>query len=171
MKSRLPIFLVAIAVVVVAGFLCLRLSSKWNYEQLRELNAEAPTFAVRPFDAEVAAFLKKVQENGELLSSESPDPAYARIAEVTPWDASVEGVVALFTYEIPPFSFFDERRNGREGAKAAIRIAALPISVDGFLFVGDGVAYVRVSEEIVEVYEDTEEGLCRSHYLIKLPLP
>ena len=41
---------------------------------------------------------------------------------------------------------------------------ALPASADQLIYTGEGIAFVKISEKCVEVFEDTTEGLSRSLY-------
>ena len=61
----------------------------------------------------------------------------------------------------------DHRRNAKEAIVATAQATALPRSVDNVIYVGDGLAFVRVSENCLEVFEDTDDGLRRTIYFRK----
>jgi len=41
---------------------------------------------------------------------------------------------------------------------------ALPNSMDHLLYLGEGVCFIKYSEEVIEVFEDTQDGLSRTLY-------
>ena len=156
------IFLVAL--IAIGGFFAWQLVMKTEYDKLRDRMVGVPRFAIHPLDTEADDFLRSVRESWDVLDRELPDSIFSEIASVTGFDESVGGVVDFHTHEIPEFSFFDHRRNAQEGVIATAMAVALPISVDNRIYFGDGVCFIKLTGSLVELFEDTEEGLRRTRY-------
>jgi hypothetical protein len=165
MRPRSTVICV-VALTTVGGFFAWQLAMKKAYDKLRDQMVDVPRFAIHPIDAEADAFLELVRESWDVQDHELPDSIFSKISSATGVDESVEGVVAFHTHEIPQFSFFDHRRNAKEGVKAIAMAGALPISVDDRIYFGDGVCFIKLTGNLVEVFEDTEEGLKRTCYSI-----
>jgi hypothetical protein len=72
---------------------------------------------------------------------------------------------------IPPYSFLNLERNGRETTMAMIVALAVPTSVDNRIHVAEGLAFVKITGRVVELFEDTPEGLRRTLYAQQKPSP
>ena len=102
-KSRVVVF--GIGVVTILGFIAWQIAAKVRYDQLRQKLDEGVRFTARALDGDAAAFLDSVRSSWKLQSQECPDPIFAQISSVTGLGQSVEGVVELYTHEVPAFSF------------------------------------------------------------------
>jgi hypothetical protein len=165
MRPRSTVILV-VALIAIGGFFAWQMAMKTNYDKLRYQMVEVPRFAIHPLDAEADDFLESVRESWDVQDRELPDSIFSEISSVTGVDESVEGVVNFHTHEIPEYSFFDHRRNAKEGVMATAMAVALPTSVDNRIYFGDGVCFIKLTGNLVEVFEDTEEGLKRTRYSI-----
>ena len=48
---------------------------------------------------------------------------------------------------------------------ATTMAVALPMSVDHRIYFEEGLCLIKLSENLVEVYEDSEQGLSRTRYM------
>ena len=75
------------------------------------------------------------------------------------------GVVEFHTHKTLPYSFFDFGRNAKESLVATVTVIASPSSIDGRVYHADGTCFVKLAENVVEVFEDSENGLVRTLYV------
>lgn len=165
MNRKILIIMFGMVFIAIAGFFALQIPIKMRYDNLRDQLLEATYVAVHPLDAEAAGFLESVRESWEVHNLECPDSVFSEVSTATGVDESVEGVVNFYTHEIPEYSFFNLRRNLEEGVRAAIMAVALPSSVDNRIYHNDGICFIKLSENLVDVFEDTDDGLGRTLYL------
>ena len=151
-------------VVVGVVFTAWQVYGKVRYDDMRG-RLETPAFTVRPIDAETAEFIGKVKETWSLHQQENPDPIFAEISSVTGFEENVEGVAKLYTHEIPEYSFVDLRRNAKEAVMAVTLAVAIPQSLDNQFYTSEGIGFVKLGENHLELFEDTDEGLSRSLYI------
>lgn len=165
--SRTRIIIAAGAAValttIVFSAIHLPLRKKYN-----ELSAKlpSPVFTAKRIDSATDAFLGMVIESWNLKVDESPDSAWAAIADTIGFSSDVEGLLSFFTHEVKPYSYLDTGRNAREGAIAAALAVMAPVSTDGFLHVRDDLAFIRLADRAVLVYSNSPEGL-RSRIFMK----
>ncbi len=167
-RKTATIVLVTIA-ITGSVFFAWQIPAKKKYDGLKEKRLQAPVFAVHPIDAETEAFLENARSSWKAQSDETPDPIFAEIASVIGGESTVEGVVSFYTHELPEFSFFDRSRNAEATLMAEALLMALPISLDGRIYVKDRLAFTKLNENGIEVFEDTERGLRRALYIKPKP--
>ena len=159
------ILIVVAAVLAFVGYLLWQIPAKARYTKLLDQLAQAPRFVAHPMDEESAALLDSVESSWQLHTNDSPDPVFAEIASVTRFENSVAGVVALYTHRVPEYSFFNRERNKRESVLATTLAIALPVSMDSRVYHKDGMAFVRIADSVIEVFEDTDKGISRRLYM------
>ncbi|MGI9239633.1 MAG: hypothetical protein ACR2RV_02465 [Verrucomicrobiales bacterium] len=152
---------VAMAAVMFTAW---QVYGKLRYDQLRD-RLETPAFTIRPIDAESAEFIRTVKESWLLHQEDSPDPIFAEISKITGLDETVGGVAKFYTHEIPEYSFVDLRKNANEAVIATTLMVSIPQSLDGQFYAGEGIGFVKLGANHVELFEDTEDGLSRSLYI------
>ncbi len=165
MNRKILIIIFGMVIITIVGFFAWQIPIKQRYDNLRDQLLEARHFAIHPLDAEAASFLESVRKSWEVHDHECPDSIFSEISSATGLDESVEGVVNFHTHEIPEYSFFNLRRNAEEGVRATTMLVALPISVDNQIYHNDGICFIKLNENLVEVFKDTDEGLGRTLYL------
>lgn len=141
------------------------LLKKVQYDKLREKRSEAPVFAARVMDEETTAYLKDVQTKWVAKATECPDTVFTEIALMVDMDATAASVVRLHTHKMPPFAPGKDERNLREATLAGAMMVALPVSVDGVIHHKEGLAFIKISNKVVQVYEDTGKGLKSTLYV------
>jgi len=131
-----------------------------QYEQLRR-DARAPCLEAHPIAREEERFLKEVKNSWSVLAEGPDSETLLEICEIMDFESSVEGLVQALTHGIPPFSFWDNKQNLREAGRAGALsvIEAESLSVDGRIYSGDGVAFIKVRENIIEFYRDSPQGV------------
>ena len=165
MNRKASTVLLGVTLIAIAGFFAWQIPSKINYDKSRnQLLLEAPPLAIHPLDTEAAGFLQSVRESWEVLDHECPDSIFSEISSATGVDESAEGVVRFHAHEIPEYSFFNLRRNADELVMAIALAVALPTSVDQRIYSEEGLCFIKLGETLVEVYEDSDEGLSRTRY-------
>ena len=125
---------------------------------------ELPQFSTHPIEGDDERFLGTVRQTWVVQSREEPDSIFAQIAALTGVDESVEGVVTFYTFTIPEFSLVNPQRNQQAAVIAKAQAIALPISVDNRVYAGDGICFIKLTDELVEVMEDGADGLTRTLY-------
>ena len=165
MKTKTPYLSIGIAIVLVGGFFGLQIPLKQKYDGLMSEVSAATRFVAQPMDAEAVSFLESVRDSWTVQSNEDSDSIFAEISSVTGIQNTVDGVVEFYTHEILPYSFFDFSRNMKECSMATATAIAVPISIDGRVYHADGTGFVKLTENLVEVFEDSETGLVRTLYV------
>ena len=135
---------------------------KRKYEAARE-SFTTPVYSRQPMDQTVVALLDTARTTW--ITKDPTDRSH--LQDLLPsigLEASVEGLVDLFTHEMAPYSFFDSRRNKREAIIGQTLVVLATISVDGKIHCMDGLACVRLTEDVIQVYEDTSSGLTSQMY-------
>ena len=84
--------------------------------------------------------------------------------EMNGMERSGYGLAKLLTYEIPPFSYWNHEKNRREVSRAGALSAVETRSIDGRLYYKEGVLFIRTRKDIVEYYEDTDQGVWFTFY-------
>ena len=135
------------------------LLKKIQYDKLRKERSEAPVFAARAMDEATTAYLKDVQANWVAKTTECPDTIFTKITLMVDMEPTTASVVRLHSHKMPPFAPGKDERNLREATLAAATMVALPISVDSLIHHKEGFAFIKLTDEFVQVYEDTEKGL------------
>jgi len=160
-KAGLVAILVVSVIVTVYGvdyFSAMR-----SYEKLRA-GADSPLMQSMSIGQREQEFLDEVQNSWVLRESVWPDDTLREMCELTGFEPTVEGLVSLYTYEVPPFSIFDKEQNLKEAGRAGALSAFKPRTTDDTIYFKQGVAYMRVHADILDYYEDTDLGLRRIIY-------
>jgi len=118
-----------------------------------------------PIGEEEAGFLKNVRESWHTHEKECPDPIFSEVLETAEFEVSVSGVVNFHTHQIPEYSSSDSKQNLREGIRAATIGVARSKSLDGRIYCKEGLCFIKLSERVVEVFEDQGGDLSRTLYV------
>lgn len=164
-KTKTPYLSIGIVIVLVGGFFGLQIPLKQKYDGIMNEATAATQFVAHPIDAEALSFLESVRGSWTVHSSESPDSIFAEISSVTGIQSTVDGVVEFHTHKTLPYSFFDFGRNAKESLVATVTVIASPSSIDGRVYHAYGTCFVKLAENVVEVFEDNENGLVRTLYM------
>ena len=147
--KRTPIVVAAMAIVFNL------VNSYLNARQISE-HLEVYGRLVGEMQAELAAWLHEHDPSESLADARAPYVG-------TP--ASAASVVRLHTHKMPPFGPGKDERNLREATLAGAMMVALPVSVDGIIHHKEGLAFIKISNKVVQVYEDTGKGLKSTLYV------
>jgi hypothetical protein len=109
-------------------------------------------------------FIGDVLDSWTVHTEECPDEVLTNVFELTKYDRSVQGLVSLYTHEIPPYSFVNAKRNQKESVIAATLNMITPITKDGCVYHAEGLAYLKLGDNIVEVYRDSKDGVKHTIY-------
>ena len=154
------------AAVLVAALLALWLIPfvllNAKYERAR-INLEqdlGPPFSVRPFDGDMQKTLGVIESTWECTSEEVSGP-YSdamRLAGIVP---SAEGLIQLYNYRMPQFSWLDLSQNRKSLEIGAVQAVVVTISIDNTIHFSaeQRLALVRVSKRTVLMFRETESGL------------
>jgi len=154
-----------VILVLLAGYFGWQIPLKKKYDHLRDqLLDPSLSFRVQDFEQDDLTFLETVKKDWDVVAQECPDVVFAEISEAVGFEESAQGVVDFHTYKLAPFSFFNHRQNVNEMLIATTMAMALPNSMDHLLYLGEGVCFIKYSEEVIEVFEDTQDGLSRTLY-------
>jgi len=165
MKVKTPKLWMGIALFLTLGFFGLQIPLKQKYDGLMNKVRAASQFIAHPIDAEALSFLESVKRSWTVHSHESPDPIFAEIHSVTGIQNTVDGVVEFYTHDPLPYSYFDLNRNTKESLVTSAKALASPTSIDGQIYHGNGTCFVKITETVVEVFNDSEVGLARTLYV------
>ena len=160
-KTTFVAYLVALAVVFAFGidyFAAMR-----RYEKLRT-DADSPLLQSIPIKQKEQEFLRDVQDSWFVRKSIWPDDTTAGLCELVGFEPTIDGFLALHTHEVPPFSIFDKERNLEEAGRAGALSQFKHQTTDNRIYWKKGVAYMIVRENIVDCYEDTDNGIRRTIY-------
>lgn len=117
-------------------------------------------FSVRPFDADIQKKLGAIESTWECTSEDVPGPHSdaMRLAGIAP---SVEGLIRLYNYRMPEFSWLDASQNRKSLEIAAVQAVIVPISIDNTIHfsAAQRLALVRVTRRFVLIFRETENGL------------
>lgn len=117
-------------------------------------------FSVRPFDGDMQKTLGVIESTWECTSGDVPGPHSdaMRLAGIAP---SVEGLIQLYNYRMPEFSWLDSSRNRKSLEIAAVQAVIVPISIDNIIHFSaeQRLALVRVTKRTVLIFRETESGL------------
>lgn len=158
----------ATASLTAIVFFAIHLPLRKKYTELSSTIA-TPLYKIERMDSEGETFLEMVTGSWDLHTDESPDSAWGTIAAATGFTNDLDGLLSFFTHKIQSYSYLNTRRNASEAAVAASLAVFAPASVDGIISVRDNLAFIRVADRAVLVYETIPAGL-RTRTFIK-PLP
>ncbi|MDF1711952.1 MAG: hypothetical protein P1U90_06910 [Akkermansiaceae bacterium] len=164
MKEFSPKFAVASTILVALAWLAIDYFRAFNtYNRFKE-NANSPLLELTPIDRKEQRFLDEVRKSWVALNPDEDFDGLMPFCEMNGMERSVEGLAKLLTYEIPPFSYWNHEKNLREVSRAGALSAVETRSIDGRLYYKEGVLFIRTRKDIVEYYEDTDQGVWFTFY-------
>ena len=167
MKKLIPIIAVFAAVIGLAAYLVVSLSSKQKYDKARTELAVHILSEV-PMDAEIKALLAEVRTSWIETSNEVGGP-HADALKTLGLEPSVSNVVDLLTYRMPEYSLLLLGRHRRPMQIGTIQVVLIRISTDKSIHVSDDrqVALIRLRPTMVCVFQDEAGGLRETLYRLK----
>jgi len=133
-------------------------SAMSSYNKLRK-SADSPILEAVAIGQREQKFLNEVRSSWTSRDISSPDDPMLEMCELTGFEPTVGGLVAMFTHEVPPFSIFDKNRNIKEAGRAGGLSQLKPIAAREKIYWKKGVLYMMIREDIVEYYEDADTGV------------
>ena len=162
-KNVWLVMALSIFVIVLIG--CVgQVTARKEYEKLREI-IQGHELTRHPIDKEAAAFLEAVRGSWKVHEQECPDPIFSDVLATAGFEVSVSGMASFCTHRLPEYSFSDSVQNAREGVRAVTMAVALSQSLDGRVYVKKGLCFIKLSEKVVDVFEDHAQGLSRTLYV------
>jgi len=140
---------------------CGHSNARKEYDRIRTL-IRGRELVSYPIGEEEAGFLKSVRESWHTHEKECPDPIFSQVLETAEFEVSVSGVVNFYTHRLPEYSSSDAKQNLREGTRAATIGVARSKSLNGRIYSKEGLCFIKLSERVVEVFEDQGENLSRA---------
>ena len=168
MKNKVTLFIVLAALIFLSVFFGTQITTRQKYEDLRK-TTESPVMQLRVIGAEDQTFLNEVTSNWKIRVEECPDQVLVDVFKLTGAESNVQGMVSLYTHDIPPYSFFDKEGNKREAIIAATLSMITPITEDGCVYHKQGVAYIKLNANTLDYFEDTKAGV--KHIIYSKPKP
>lgn len=133
-------------------------SAMRSYNELRK-EAGSPVFEVVAIGPKEQEFLNEVRSSWRSHEFNTTDHPMMKMCELTGFEPTVEGLHAMFTHEVPPFSIFDKNQNLKEVGRAGALSKLKQIPTKGKVYWKDGVLYMMIRDDILEYYEDTNTGI------------
>lgn len=161
--NKIAFVAILVVLIILSVFVADYFSAWRSYEKLR-IGADSPLMQSKPIGQSEQEFLDEVRNSWELKKSVYPDETLRAMCELTGFEPSIEGLVSLYTHEVPPFSIFDKEQNIKEAGRAGALSQFKPRTTDDRIYFKQGVAYMRVHADILDYYEDTDLGLRRIIY-------
>ena len=161
-RWKMAISLVFLALVSFSS--CGHSNAQKEYNKIRTL-IRGHELVSCPIGEEEAGFLKSVRESWHTHEKECPDPIFSEVLETAEFEVSVSGVVNFHTHQIPEYSSSDSKQNLREGIRAATIGVARSKSLDGRIYCKEGLCFIKLSERVVELFEDQGGDLSRTLYV------
>ena len=161
-RWKMAISLVFLALVSFSS--CGHSNAQKEYNKIRTLIRGHELVNYR-IGEEEAGFLKSVRESWHIHEKECPDPIFSEVLETAEFEVSVSGVVNFHTHQIPEYSSSDSKQNLREGIRAATIGVARSKSLDGRIYCKEGLCFIKLSERVVELFEDQGGDLSRTLYV------
>jgi len=158
MKKEVILVVVVIVLLALSWLGVDYMSAMKSYDKLRE-ESNSPILQSVEFGYKEQVFLDHVKNSWVMLGDRSPDDGLLGFCRLLGFEQTVAGLVDFCTHEIPPFSFSDKEQNIREAGRAGALSQVPSISVDKKIYYKEGVAYLRVRDDIINYYEDTEDGI------------
>ncbi len=163
MKSS-PTFVIATVSMVALTVAAIDYFRAFNsYNDYRDA-ANAPVMDLAPITGKEQRFLKEVKEAWTPLNPDQDYYGWIHSCEIAGIEPTVDGLARLLTTEITPFAYWDEEQNLREVSRAATLSQMEIETIDGKLHVGEGIAFIRARDNLIEYYEDTSEGIFFTFY-------
>jgi hypothetical protein len=150
-----------IVLIILVKFLLIGgdyFSAMRSYDKLRK-NAESPILEAVAIGEREEEFLNEVQGFWTPFDMSSIDNPMTKMCELSGFEPNVEGIVAMLTHEIPPFSIFDRDRNIREAGRAGGFSQLKEFAAREKFYWKKGTLYMMIRDDIVEIHEDTDTGV------------
>lgn len=160
-----PIFVIASVSLVALSIAALDYGMAFNsYNRFRE-GSNSPLLKEEAITPREQRFLKEVHESWVVLKTYEKNEGLVGLCELAEFDSTVEGLVQMLTHKVRPFSFTNSEQNLREVGRAT-GLSALDVdySLDGKIYYKNGVAFMKFREDIVDYYENTEDGVRNIFY-------
>ena len=150
------------ALMLGVGYLVIQFSVKKKYDERR---SALHSLSIVEIDDD--QFLSEVVSSWSVTFTECPDEAMTLALELVNEGNSVNGIASIMAHEVSSFSFINDARNKRELIYMMVKSTIIPETVDGAFHKGEGIAYVQYRYNVVEVYEDTKDGIKKTLYCKK----
>ena len=157
---------IVLTAVLVAGLLAVwlvfLLNAQADYDPARgRLDADlGEPFAVRLIDEDLRKTIGVIESTWQRQGKGVPSPhaAALRLAGIAP---SVDGLIELYYYRMPDFSWLNSSRNRESREIAFVQAKIVPISLDKTIHVSADrrIALVRVTEAVVFIFREDPNGL------------
>jgi len=148
----------------VSAFLWLAFSfhAKSKYEKARDnLYQElGPKFMGKQMDEVMQNRLANIEETWTCRGNEinGPHSEALCLAGMTP---SVNGILELFNYRMPPYSWTNAKQNTKSLEIATVQAIIIPSSMDRIVHISkdNNLALIRINENCVYIFREKKEGL------------
>ena len=168
---RMLLAAVAIVAVAIASGIWFHatLAAKQKYDMARDaLLHDLPPFAIVKMDRDSTFFLDEVRAHWAEKYSEVRGPITEAL-ETAGLEATVANLAAVYTYQMPAYSFVSTSQNKKAREMGAIQAVIVPITIDNLIHASDDghVAFVRTTNTSVMVFSDEPNGLREAMYYVK----
>ena len=144
--------------------------SKSVYEEVRRDDVKQYGLEVRPVEPSDLSQLERVR--AEWISTDVREPRPKELGKVMEelfYPVSVDGVVRLWSEEMPPYSWTNNQQNEVWAKRSVFRMVFSPASNADAILHDEGIM-IMATDHRLEVYEDTADGLMYSFYYNPKPV-